>query len=102
MAEITKEQIYDAIRTVIDPEVGFNVVDMGLIYDVDIDENNNVHVKMTLSTRGCPLHQMMKQWVEDAVKRVEGVGDVEVEIVWDPPWNISMASDAVKKAMGAG
>ena len=99
---VTKEQIYDAIRTVIDPEVGFNVVDMGLIYDVDIDENNNVHVKMTLSTRGCPLHQMMKQWVEDAVKRVEGVGDVEVEIVWDPPWNISMASDAVKKAMGAG
>ena len=99
---VTKEKIYDAIRTVIDPEVGFNVVDMGLIYDVDIDENNNVHVKMTLSTRGCPLHQMMKQWVEDAVKRVEGVGDVEVEIVWDPPWNISMASDAVKKAMGAG
>ncbi|BCD68890.1 metal-sulfur cluster assembly factor [Nitratiruptor sp. YY09-18] len=102
MAKVTKEQIYDAIRTVIDPEVGFNLVDLGLIYDVDIDEENNVHVKMTLSTRGCPLHQMMQQWVKEAVERIPGVKDVTVEIVWDPPWNISMASDVVKKALGAG
>jgi metal-sulfur cluster biosynthetic enzyme len=101
MEKVTKEQVYEAIKTVIDPEVGFNLVDMGLIYDAIIDDDNNVHVKMTLSTRGCPLHQMMKQWVEDAVKKVSGVKDVEVEIVWDPPWNISMASDVVKKALGA-
>ena len=102
MSKVTKEQVYDAIRTVIDPEVGFNLVDMGLIYDVDIDEENNVHVKMTLSTRGCPLHLMMQQWVKEAVERIPGVKDVTVEIVWDPPWNISMASDVVKKALGAG
>ncbi len=101
MNKITKEQVYDAIKTVIDPEVGFNVVDMGLIYDVDIDEKNNVHVKMTLSTRGCPLHQMMQQWVKEAVEKLPDVGEVSVEIVWDPPWNITMASEEVKKALGA-
>ena len=101
MSKITKDQVYDAIRNVIDPEVGFNVVDMGLIYDVDIDDENNVHVKMTLSTRGCPLHQMMQQWVKEAVEKIPGVGEVTVEIVWDPPWNITMASEEVKKALGA-
>ncbi len=101
MSKLTKEQVYDAIKTVIDPEVGFNVVDMGLIYDVEIDDENNVHVKMTLSTRGCPLHQMMQQWVKEAVEKLPGVGEVTVEIVWDPPWNITMASEEVKKALGA-
>ncbi len=101
MSKLTKEQVYDAIKTVVDPEVGFNVVDMGLIYDVDIDDKNNVHVKMTLSTRGCPLHQMMQQWVKEAVEKLPGVGEVTVEIVWDPPWNITMASEEVKKALGA-
>ncbi len=101
MAKITKEQVYDAIRTVIDPEVGFNLVDLGLIYGADIDDENNVKVTMTLSTRGCPLHQMLTQWVKDAVERIEGVKSCEVEVVWDPPWNIDMASEEVKKALGA-
>jgi len=102
MAEkITKEQVFDAIRKVIDPEVGFNLVEMGLIYDAIIDDDNNVKVIMTLSTRGCPLHQMLTQWVKDAVKEIPGVGDVEVEVVWEPAWNISMADDNVKKALGA-
>jgi len=102
MAEkITKEQVFDAIRTVIDPEVGFNLVEMGLIYDAIIDDDNNVKVVMTLSTRGCPLHQMLTQWVKDAVLKLDSVGDVEVEVVWEPAWNISMAEDNVKKALGA-
>ena len=102
MAEkITKEQVFDAIRKVIDPEVGFNLVEMGLIYDAIIDDENNVKVVMTLSTRGCPLHQMLTQWVKDAVKEIPGVGEVEVEVVWEPAWNISMADDNVKKALGA-
>ncbi|WP_300362365.1 metal-sulfur cluster assembly factor [Hydrogenimonas sp.] len=102
MAEkITKEQVFDAIRKVIDPEVGFNLVEMGLIYDAIIDDDNNVKVVMTLSTRGCPLHQMLTQWVKDAVKEIPGVGEVEVEVVWEPAWNISMADDNVKKALGA-
>ncbi len=102
MCNITKEQVYDAIRNVIDPEVGFNLVEMGLIYDAIIDDECNVKVVMTLSTRGCPLHQMLTQWVKDAVEmRVEGVKDVEVEVVWEPAWNISMAEDSVKAALGA-
>jgi metal-sulfur cluster biosynthetic enzyme len=99
--KITKEQVFDSIRKVIDPEVGFNLVEMGLIYDAIIDDNNNVKVVMTLSTRGCPLHQMLTQWVKDAVKEIPDVGEVEVEVVWEPAWNISMADDNVKKALGA-
>jgi len=101
MCSVTKEQIYDAISTVIDPEVGFNLVELGLIYEVIIDESCNIKVVMTLSTKACPLHQMIVQWVEEAVKRVDGVNSVEVEVVWEPEWNISMASDNVKKALGA-
>ena len=102
MCSVTKEQVFDAIRNVIDPEVGFNLVEMGLIYDAIIDDNCSVKVVMTLSTRGCPLHQMLTQWVKDAVEmRVEGVGEVEVEVVWEPEWNISMAEESVKKALGS-
>jgi len=100
MCAITKEQVFDAVSTVIDPEVGFNLVEMGLIYDAIIDEECNVKVVMTLSTRGCPLHQMITQWVKEAVEKLEGVGEVEVEVVWEPAWNISMAHDNVKKALG--
>ncbi len=101
MCSITKENVFDAISTVIDPEVGFNLVEMGLIYDAVIDEEScDVKVIMTLSTQGCPLHQMITQWVREAVERIEDVGSVEVEVVWEPAWNISMADDNVKKALG--
>ncbi len=99
MCNITKETTFEAISTVIDPEVGFNLVEMGLIYDAIIDDACNVHVIMTLSTQGCPLHQMIKQWVGEAVEKLEGVGTVEVEVVWEPAWNISMADDNVKNAL---
>jgi metal-sulfur cluster biosynthetic enzyme len=101
MCDITKEIVFDAISTVIDPEVGFNLVEMGLIYDAIIDDKCNVHVVMTLSTKGCPLHQMITTWVKEAVERIEDVGEVDVEVVWEPAWNISMADDNVKKALGA-
>jgi len=100
MCTITKEAVFDAISTVIDPEVGFNLVEMGLIYDALIDEACNVHVVMTLSTQGCPLHQMITQWVKEAVERIEDVGEIEVEVVWEPAWNISMAHENVKQVLG--
>jgi len=100
MCSVTKEQVYDELRTIIDPEVGFNLVEMGLIYDVDVDENCNIIVTMTLSTKACPLHQMITQWVEDAPKRLDEVNEVEVNVVWEPEWNISMAEENVKKALG--
>lgn len=97
---VTEQQIYDAISTVIDPEVGFNLVEMGLIYGVDIGEEGNVMVTMTLSTRACPLHQMIVQWVREACEKVEGVANCEVNLVWEPAWNITMAADNVKQALG--
>ncbi len=98
---ITKEDVYARIRYVIDPEVGFNLVEMGLIYDAIITDGD-VEVIMTLSTRGCPLHQMMTEWVENAVKNIPEVKNVKVTIVWEPAWNITMAEEHVREAMGGG
>lgn len=98
MEKLTDEIVYEAISTVIDPEVGFNLVELGLIYGVAID-GENVKVTMTLSTRGCPLHQAMMDWVKEAVERLDGVVLCEVEVVWEPAWNISMASENVKEIL---
>jgi metal-sulfur cluster biosynthetic enzyme len=96
----TKEEIFQAISTVIDPEVGFNLVEMGLIYDASSNDEGNVKVVMTLSTKACPLHQMILQWVKEAVEKLPNVKDVDIEVVWEPAWNITMADDNVKKALG--
>ena len=96
----TKEEIFKAVSTVIDPEVGFNLVEMGLIYDAACTEQNNVIVLMTLSTKACPLHQMIVQWVEAAVKNeLADIKSVEVELTWEPAWNASMADDHVKEKL---
>jgi metal-sulfur cluster biosynthetic enzyme len=99
---VTKEDIFKEVSTVMDPEVGFNLVEMGLIYDASCDEEGNATVTMTLSTKACPLHQMIVQWVKEAGERVEGVNNCEVELVWEPAWNPTMADDHVKKALGGG
>jgi len=96
---VTEEDIIKSIKTVIDPEIGFDVYSMGLIYDIFI-EGEMVKINMTLSTKGCPLHELIKQWVKDAVLKVDGVKDAEITIVWEPAWNAGMATDEVKKAMG--
>ena len=98
--KVTKEQIYEALRAVVDPEVGFDVVSLGLIYDVAVDEANNAKVTMTLSTQSCPLHEMMLGWVRAGAESVEGVGEVEIDLVFEPMWNIDMAEDHVKEALG--
>jgi len=97
----TEQDIYDAISTVIDPEVGFNLVEMGLIYDVKIENGKDVKVEMTLSTPSCPLHEMLTNWTKEAAMKVDGVESVDIKLVFDPPWNPSMANDDVKKKLGA-
>ena len=93
----SKEEIFKAVSTVIDPEVGFNLVELGLIYDAGCDKEGNVKVTMTLSTKACPLHQLIIQWVEEAVLReLPEATNAEAIVVWEPAWNISMASDEVK------
>ncbi len=99
MAELTEEKIKEQLKKVIDPEIGLSVVDLGLIYDIKV-EGDKVHIKMTLTTPGCPLHQMLVRGVERAVAELEGVKDVQVELVWDPPWHPSMMSEEAKKKLG--
>ncbi len=94
---ISKEEIFKAVATVNDPEVGFNLVEMGLIYDASANEKDEVMVIMTLSTKACPLHQMIIEWVEQAVMReIPSAQSTEVEVVWEPAWNIGMATPEVK------
>ncbi|HEY9203670.1 metal-sulfur cluster assembly factor [Sulfurimonas sp.] len=95
----TKDELLLAISTVIDPEVGFNLVEMGLIYDASCDEEGNAYVKMTLSTKACPMHQLIQQWVKEAVQKMAGIKSVEIDLVWEPEWNITMADEHVKKAL---
>lgn len=98
----TKEELFLAISTVIDPEVGFNLVEMGLVYDASCDDDGNAYVKMTLSTKACPMHQLIQQWVKEAVQKMAGIKSVEIDLVWEPVWNITMADEHVKKALGRG
>jgi metal-sulfur cluster biosynthetic enzyme len=96
----SKEEIFKAVSTVMDPEVGFNLVEMGLIYDASCTEQGDVTVTMTLSTKACPLHQMIVNWVEEAVLReLPNVQNAQAVVVWEPEWNITMAEDHVKKAL---
>jgi metal-sulfur cluster biosynthetic enzyme len=98
----SKEELFLAISNVIDPEVGFNLVEMGLIYDASCDEDGNAHVTMTLSTKACPMHQLIQQWVKEAVQKMANIKEVEIELVWEPEWNVTMADEHVKKALGGG
>jgi metal-sulfur cluster biosynthetic enzyme len=82
---IRREQVTEALREVFDPELGMSVVDLGLIYDVQID-GGRVGITMTLTTQGCPLHDSMTEWVRQAVGKVPGVEDVAVVITFEPPW----------------
>lgn len=93
-----KDKIYAEISRVIDPEIGFDLVSLGLIYDVKVD-GDMAKITMTLSTRSCPLHELLISWVKEAALRVDGINDCEIELVFEPEWSIEMASDEVKKAL---
>jgi metal-sulfur cluster biosynthetic enzyme len=95
----TEEQVRDALATVIDPELGFNLVDLGLIYSIDIVQRQ-VTVTMTLTTRGCPMHESLTLGVRRAVLELESVREVDVRIVWDPPWHPSMMSAEAQARLG--
>lgn len=96
----TEEQVLEALRAVIDPELGVNVVDLGLVYGVDISEEGVVRVTMTLTTMGCPLGPIVNQMVEAAVSTLPGVTGVECDLVWDPPWTPDRMSKAAKLQLG--
>jgi len=99
---INTEQVYSALRKCMDPEIPVNVVDLGLIYGVQVNPENNVDIKMTMTTRGCPLHDTLVSDVKRYVGRINGIGNINVEIVWDPPWNIEKMEPTIREKMGFG
>ena len=92
--------IVAALKTVYDPEIPSDVYELGLIYKVDIDDDRNVTVDMTLTTVGCPVAGEMPIWVQNAVSTVEGVNNVEVNLTFDPPWDMSRMSEEARIALG--
>ena len=99
MSAVNVEHVRDSLKKCMDPEVPLSIVDMGLIYGIDITENNDVNIKMTMTTKGCPLHETMVDDVKRYTKKVSGVNNVDVEIVWDPPWTMDKMSDTAKAMM---
>ena len=99
MSTVNVENVRDSLKKCMDPEVPLSIVDMGLIYGIDITENNVVNIKMTMTTKGCPLHETMVDDVKRYAKKVSGVNNVDVEIVWDPPWTMDKMSDEAKAKM---
>jgi metal-sulfur cluster biosynthetic enzyme len=97
----TKEEVVDALRQVEDPELGMDIVDLGLMYDVEL-ENGKVKVVHTLTSMGCPVGPMIQQQIDDVVRALPGVDDVEVELTWDPPWTPEKMSEDAKFILGFG
>jgi FeS assembly SUF system protein len=94
---LLEEQVIAALRSVYDPEIPVNIYDLGLIYHLDADATTgNVKIEMTLTTPGCPVAQSFPSTVECTVKEVSGVNDVQVELVWDPPWTMDRMSEAAR------
>jgi len=90
------EAVIEGIKTVYDPEIPVNIYDLGLVYKCEVDANGNVGIEMTLTAPACPVAGILPQQVADAAAAVAGVGEVIVEIVWDPPWDPSMMSEAAR------
>lgn len=93
-------QIYEALRNVYDPELGVNVVDLGLIYKIEPREDGHVTITMTLTTPGCPMHATIGDGVGQAMETVPGVTGGEIRIVWEPRWSPAMMNDAARAALG--
>jgi FeS assembly SUF system protein len=94
------EQVVDACRTVYDPEIPVNIYELGLIYTIAIDAENAVDIKMSLTAPGCPVAGEMPGWVADAVEPIPGVKQVDVHLVWEPPWGMDMMSDEARLELG--
>ena len=99
-ATVSVEQVREALKDVYDPEIPVNVVDLGLIYEMDVSDGNEVFVKMTLTAPGCGMGPYIAQQAEWAVAEIEGVEDVNVELTFDPPWSPDMVTEDGKVLLG--
>lgn len=94
------DSIVEACRTVYDPEIPVNIYDLGLIYTIEISEENEVRIVMTLTAPGCPVAGEMPGWVADAIEPLPGVKQVDVALTWEPPWGMDMMSDEARLELG--
>jgi metal-sulfur cluster biosynthetic enzyme len=97
---VTEERVRDALRHVVDPELGINIVDLGLVYDIDISPEGVVHVEYTLTTMGCPIGPLIEHQMQSLLAGVPGVHEFEAEMVLRPPWSPEMMSEEAKAALG--
>jgi FeS assembly SUF system protein len=95
-----REEAIKVLKTVYDPEIWVNIYDLGLVYDLDIRENLDIYVKMTLTSPTCPVAESLPEKVKSKLSYIEGVGKVDVEIVWEPAWNQDMITEDGKLALG--
>ena len=98
---VTKEQVYEALQDCYDPEIPVNIVDLGLVYDVEV-EDDTVAVKMTLTTPGCGMGGMIASNSQSLIMEIPGVKDANVDLVWDPPWDPSRISEEARQKLGIG
>ena len=102
MAEetLTKEIVTEALKTVYDPEIPVNIVDLGLVYDVQVNDDGGIYVQMTLTFPGCGMGPFIAQQAEWAVQDLDGAGEVEIEMVFDPPWTLELISESARSELG--
>ncbi len=93
-------RIIEAISTVFDPEIPVNIYELGLIYDIKIDPETNISVDMTLTSPACPVAESLPGDVAEAIRQVSGIGEVKVELVWDPPWTPDRMTEAARLELG--
>ncbi len=98
--KLLEDKVIAALKQVFDPEIPVNIYDLGLVYEIKIDEQSNVLIKMTLTAPNCPIAEDMPGMVQMEVKRVDGLNDVNVEIVFEPPWDKDMISEAALLELG--
>ena len=98
--ELGEDRVRDALKNVIDPELGINIVDLGLVYDVEVSDQGAVHIEYTLTTMGCPIGPLIEQQMQSFLATVPGVSEVEAEMVLRPAWSPEMMSEEAKAALG--
>ena len=91
-----KEKVINEIKKIYDPEIPVNIYELGLIYDIKVDKENNVKVNMTLTTPNCPVAESLPKEVKDSIMEIKEVNNVDLDLVWDPPWDKSMMSESAK------
>jgi len=97
---VKEEDVWNILQEIVDPEIGANLVDLGLIYEVKVTEGKEVYVKMTLTVPGCPLMNVLPAQIEERIKQLEGVEKITVQLTFDPPWSPDRMSDELKKLYG--